>query len=116
MAKNLSSRKLPLGIEPSITLVGHSQTVGRIAWAPDGSILASASGDKTIRLWDIKTGELLQVITGHEEGVWAIEYHPSGDIIASGSHDKTVRIWDAKSGDIINVLRHKSSATCGIQF
>ena len=57
-------KKLPPGVKLVRTLRGHTEFIGRIAWSPDGRILASPSGDGTIRLWDTETGECLR-ITGN---------------------------------------------------
>ena len=53
---------LPPGVKLVYTLRGHTGWIGRIAWSPDGRILASPSGDNTIRLWDAETGEFLRTL------------------------------------------------------
>ena len=60
------------------TLRGHSDIVGRIAWSPDGQTLASPSFDKTIRLWDVETGECRSTIGGRQGGVMAGAFDPAG--------------------------------------
>ncbi len=56
---------LPPGVKLVCTLRGHTDCIGRIAWSPDGRMLASPSDDKTIRLWDAETGQCLRTLTGH---------------------------------------------------
>jgi len=68
-------------------------------------MLASASNDRTIWLWDAKTGEKKQVLEGHSDRVNAVAFSPDGLILASASSDKTIRLWDAKTGEEKQVHR-----------
>ena len=80
----------------------HGRT-GWVAWAPDGSALASASGDSTVRVWAVSEGGNIdqtgrQVLQGHTGSVYAVAWAPlDGTALASGSVDKTVRVWSLLS-------------------
>jgi WD40 repeat protein len=80
------------------SLNGHTAAVCSVAFSKDGRRIASASGDRTIRIWDVITGEEALVLRGHTEGVNSVAFSPDGDFLASGSYDKTVRVWDAATG------------------
>ena len=78
-------RNLPPGVKLVCTLRGHTDTIGRIAWSPDGRILASPSVDKTIRLWEAETGKHLLTLEGHKDGVTSVAFDSLGNTLISGS-------------------------------
>ena len=81
--------------------------------APDGNTLASASSDKTIRLWDAHTGKHLQTLSGHIEAGSYVAFSADGLTLASASYDKTIRLWDASTGECLRtLLRHRRSIAC----
>ena len=94
------------------TLQGHNRRVYGTAFSPNGQHLITGSEDQTVRLWDIKTGECLQVLSGHDRFVLTVAYVAGKrvgkkllpDLIASGSDDQTIRIWNAFTGECLQVL------------
>jgi WD40 repeat protein len=77
----------------------------QVAFTADGKILAAAMSDKTIKLWNGKTGELLRTLTGHNYAVHAIAISSDGQTLISGSSDKTIKLWNLKTGQLIRTLR-----------
>lgn len=86
-----------LDVECAAVMSNHTQDVKRIVWHPHEDILASASYDDTIRLYenDESDGDWSNflTLTGHESTVWAIDFDASGNRLASCSDDRTVKIW-----------------------
>uniref|UniRef100_A0A6M2DDV9 Lissencephaly-1 homolog n=1 Tax=Xenopsylla cheopis TaxID=163159 RepID=A0A6M2DDV9_XENCH len=102
----------------------HDHVVECIAWAPEsassaineaagadnkkgahqGPFLASGSRDKTIRMWDVGSGQSLFTLMGHDNWVRGIAFHPGGKFMLSASDDKTLRIWDLRTKRCVKVL------------
>ncbi|KAI2864664.1 hypothetical protein CBS13152_11162 [Aspergillus niger] len=87
------------------TLEGHSYAVTSVAFSNNGQLLASGSGDKTIKLWDAATGTLKHTLEGHSDPVYSVAFSNNGQLLASGSQDKTIKLWDAATG----ALKHDIS-------
>ncbi|MGH8886638.1 MAG: AAA family ATPase [Egibacteraceae bacterium] len=84
---------------------GHEDWIRSVAWSPDGRRIATASADRTARVWDAETGAQLTALRGHEDWVVGVGWSPDGQRIATVSRDRTVRVWDAEAGTELAVLR-----------
>jgi hypothetical protein len=77
------------------TLIGHTADLVGIDFSPDGRRIATASLDRTIKLWDTATGREVFTLRGHTAGVLVLSFSPDGRQIISGGIDFTARVWDA---------------------
>ena len=97
-------------------LEGHSNLVNAIVFSPDGKLVASASRDKTVKLWDSYTGATMQTLEGHSYCVNAVVFSPDGKLVASASNDYTVRLWDSSTGATLQTLEGHSDAVNAVVF
>ncbi|KAL0960512.1 hypothetical protein HGRIS_005550 [Hohenbuehelia grisea] len=78
---------------------GHTRRIHSIVVSPNGTRIASASEDDSIRIWDAKTGEICGApLMGHTDWVLSVAFSPDGNQLVSGSGDHTVRVWNVQTG------------------
>ncbi|KAJ3200296.1 Notchless protein 1 [Entophlyctis luteolus] len=101
----------------SSSLNGHTEAVLIVCFSPDGSMLATGSGDTTIRIWDLNTETPKFTLQGHTNWVQMLAWSPDAKMLASGSMDKTVRLWDPKTGKALgDALKSHSQLITGISW
>ncbi|KAH8714805.1 putative WD-repeat protein [Phaeosphaeriaceae sp. PMI808] len=97
-------------------LEGHSDWVSTVVFSPDGQLLASASNDSTVRVWETVTGQCRSVLEGHLDWVSTVVFSPDGQLLASASGDSTVRVWEAATGQCRSVLESHSREVWAVVF
>ena len=98
-APDFSIQKLGDDNTAPFKLMGHVARTQAMAISADGKWLASASGDCTMRLWDLERNQWREVLTGHEGRVDSLSFSPQTSMLASGSFDGTARLWDYAASD-----------------
>ncbi|KAK6160643.1 hypothetical protein DH2020_004024 [Rehmannia glutinosa] len=91
----------------------HTKEIYTVRWSPTGPgtnnpnkqlVLASASFDSTIKLWDVDVGRQLYSLNGHRDPVYSVAFSPNGEYLASGSLDKCMHIWSVKEAKIVKTF------------
>jgi WD40 repeat protein/class 3 adenylate cyclase len=111
-----TKESIPSGLTLRYTLQGHKDFISRIAWSPDGQSLASASFDRTIKLWDAEGGGLRQTLEGHPLNIHSVAWSPNGHLLASGSWDKTIKVWDVETGKLRRTLTGHSGTVFSVAW
>jgi dipeptidyl aminopeptidase/acylaminoacyl peptidase len=87
-----------------------------VAYSPDGSRIASASWDHTVKVWDARSGTEIATLRGHKAQVTSVAFSSDGSRIASASWDQTVKVWDARSGTEIATLRGHGAQVSSLAY
>jgi serine/threonine protein kinase len=85
---------------------GHKKEVSCVAWSPDAQRIASASRDRTVRVWDAQQATTLYTYKGHKRDVLALSWSPNGRYLASTGEDRTVRVWESVSGETLFIYQN----------
>ena len=86
---------------------GHTDDVCCVIFSPNDKYIASASLDKTVRIWDANTLECIRVLRGHTTAVMDVSFSPDSKHVVSTSPDNTVRVWDVSTGHCLFVIENK---------
>lgn len=90
---------IPPGFRLRHALFRHKQPISRIAWSPNGKMLASSSQDKTIQIWSLQTGKLQRALSDYVADITGIAWASNSSTLASVSRDEAIRIWNVTTGE-----------------
>jgi WD40 repeat protein/transcriptional regulator with XRE-family HTH domain len=112
----LWAEKTPRSFVSLSSLKGHNNWVDGMAFSPDGSTLASASWDGTVKLWSIPEGDLIETLTGHKDQVSRVSWSFDGRLLASSSRDHTIWLWDVERRSYRTLLQGLTDNPKGLAF
>jgi hypothetical protein len=98
------------------TFAGHTGAVWSVGFSPDNRTALSGSADRTLKAWDIATGNVVRTFTGHADTVRSVAHSPDGRTALSGSEDRTVKLWDIATGDMVRTFTGHADNVVSIAF
>ena len=87
-----------VGTQPLFELKGHTSPVACVAFSPDGHRIVTGSDDRTVRVWDAKTGTSLLELRGFRDRLMSVAFTPDGTRLVTGDFSGTVTVWDSRVG------------------
>ncbi len=108
-----TGKPIPDGFTLHSTLRGHTSEINRIAWSPNGRMLASSSFDKTIKLWSPQAGQAEYLTVSHTGATYGVAWSPDGQAFASCSQDKRVVVWNMQKQTLLFTMREQTLLSVG---
>ncbi len=106
--------RFPPPLSPASFFQGHTDAVRAVAYTPDGRRCVSGGADRTLRVWDVRTGVLLMTLQGHRDYVYGVAISPDGNQALSGSGDRTLKLWDLQAGKEIRTFQGHADSVRGV--
>ena len=101
---------------PLVSMSGHTGKVLSVDFSPDGKLLATGSVDNTLRLWQVKQGQLLRTMQGHPFPVMVVAFSPDGATLATGSSDGLIRTWTISNGLLQRTLQGHGGSILDLDY
>lgn len=94
----------------------HEDWISDVVFHPQEPILATCSGDCTIKVWHLTKQQQWRTFSDHTQPIWSIDFHYTGDFLVSGSMDQSCRLFDIKAEKQVSIMRGHVDSVTGVQF
>jgi hypothetical protein len=94
----------------------HQDIIQQLTFSPDGKLLATASYDRQIKLWDTTTFKEPRILKEHSDSVYGVAFSPNGKLVASGAADRAVKVYDVASAKLLYTLGEPSDWVYAVAF
>ncbi|CCK67940.1 U3 snoRNA-associated protein UTP13 KNAG_0A02510 [Huiozyma naganishii CBS 8797] len=94
----------------------HEKDINALSVSPNDSVFATASYDKTSKIWDLETGELTATLANHKRGLWDVSFCQYDKLLATCSGDKTIKIWSLDTFSVVRTLEGHTNAVQRCHF
>jgi U3 small nucleolar RNA-associated protein 13 len=106
----------PIELVAALSIRGHEKDINIISIAPNDSIVASGSQDKTVKLWNATDLTLKATLKGHRRGVWDCQFSPIDRVVATASGDKTIKLWTLSDYSCVRTFQGHLSSVLRVRF
>jgi len=109
-------KRWPVAVPATRVISGLPDGAPILRLSPNGQLLATASADKQVRLWNFATGQLIRPLDAQPDAITALNFHPGSVILATGGQDKIVRTTDLNTGKLILAFAPQSGSITAVVF
>lgn len=103
-------------LRPLATVSGHEKAINAVAVAPNDSVAATVSQDRTVKIWSLPTLVLQRTLKGHKRGVWAVAFSPVDKAVVTASGDRTVKLWSLADGSCLRTFEGHVASVLKVDF
>lgn len=94
----------------------HDKGINAIDVSPDNRMFATASHDRTAKIWNLETGDVIATLSGHKRGVWTVKFNHFEKLVATGSGDMTIKLWSLKDFSVLRTFQGHTNSVLKVAF
>eukprot|EP00003_Mantamonas_plastica_P007368 TRINITY_DN1618_c0_g2_i2.p1 TRINITY_DN1618_c0_g2~~TRINITY_DN1618_c0_g2_i2.p1 ORF type:complete len:537 (+),score=188.36 TRINITY_DN1618_c0_g2_i2:1312-2922(+) len=106
----------PMALHALFTVKAHDKDINTIAVSPNDKLIATGSQDRSIRLYNKESSQLVGVLKGHKRGVWSVEFSPVDKVLVSGSSDRSIKLWSLDDFSCLRTFEGHTNSVLKVGF